>query len=80
MTAATPAPWHDINHWRARQCEAMATRAGRVAVLRDWAAAAGGTDDEAGKLRLPSNLRRCLALAEMQALARALTLSLEDLT
>jgi hypothetical protein len=64
--------WHDIDHWRSRQREAMASRAGRVAVLRDWAAAAGGTIDVEGKLRLPSDLKGCLALAELRALARAL--------
>jgi hypothetical protein len=65
-------PWHSIDHWRSRQREAMVTRAGRIAVLHDWAAAAGGTVDAEGKLRLPSDLRRCLALAELHALARAL--------
>jgi hypothetical protein len=72
MTPATGAPWHDIDRWRARQCEMMATREGRVAVLHEWAAAAGGTVDPEGKLRLPSDLRPCLALAELCALARAL--------
>jgi hypothetical protein len=50
----------------------MATREGRNAVLKEWVVAAGGTVDPEGKVRLPSDLRGCLALAELKALARAL--------
>jgi len=56
----------------------MATREGRTAICNEWAAAAGGRIDEAGKLRLPSNLRKCLALAELKACARALQLDVRE--
>jgi hypothetical protein len=64
--------WTEVDHWRSRQREAMATREGRAAVLREWAAVAGGVVDPEGKLRLSANLRKCLASAELHALARDL--------
>ena len=68
----TTPDWADVDHWRDRQREAMGTREGRAAVLRDWVIAAGGTVNQEGHLETPPNLLRCLALAELHALARGL--------
>ena len=72
----TPPDWADLDGWR---------RCGRhargIAALRNvvaaWARAAGG-DVRDNALRLPANLRCCLALAELKNHARYAGLAVEE--
>jgi hypothetical protein len=72
-----PRNWQDMDGWRALLRHAHLVEHRRW-VLARWAKAAGGEVRD-GTLRLPTELPRGLALAELKTHARIVGLTIEDL-
>jgi hypothetical protein len=72
-----PTDWRDLDGWRALLGRARLIEHRRW-VLARWAKAAGGEVRD-GTLRLPTELPRGLALAELKTHARIVGLTIEDL-
>jgi hypothetical protein len=72
-----PTGWRDLDGWHALLAYAR-TFAHKRWVVSRWAKAAGGEVRD-GTLRLPTELLRGLALAELKTHARIVGLTIEDL-